>query len=384
MKIGRYLKPLCVLGLAAMLGCGDSSNDTIANVAGGGGGQAQIAPFAVYTMTNAPISNSIREYIRQADGTLVFRDEFTTGGNGDGTDLSGAGSSLDFQSSTNRFYAVNAGSNTLSAMVLGTNGGIQVLSTVTSNGARPISVTHFNDLVYVLNYGDAVTPANISGYRMVGAQLVPIQGSTQTLSAPNPDPVQIGFHPTGTVLVVTERGTDNIVTFVVDSNGVAQPGVSQGSNGLDPSGITFNPNGLLVVAEANAGVVGGGSSSVYDVAVNGTLVDKSISVGNNQTGTAQGRVYTNAPYVFFCNTLSNTVSTYTLDGAGNLALLDGAAGFTGTAPTELGVSADNQYVYTLNQASDTLSTFRINADGSLTDLNFNPAIPATAVGLVVR
>jgi 6-phosphogluconolactonase (cycloisomerase 2 family) len=385
MTFKRFAKALTLVGLAAMLGCGNSSDNNDDFIPPPSGG-TQIAPFGVYVMTNATISNSIREFVRNGDGTLTFLKDFTTGGNGDGTDLAGASGSLVFQPGTNRFYAVNAGSNTVSALILGTDGTLGVASTVSSNGARPVSVTFANDLVYVLNYGDPNTnqPANISGFRFVGAQLVPIPDSTQLLSTDFPDPAQIGFHNSGSVLVVTERGTDNIVTFRLDSNGAALPGVSQGSNGDGPSGIDFTPNGLLVVSEANSANAGAGSASVYNVGVDGSLVDLSLSVGNNQTGTSAARVYANAPYVFFTNVVSNTVSSYSLDANGSLGLLNGAAGGTGNNPTDLGVSDDGLYLYTLDQGSDDLSTFRINADGSLTDLNNGPAVPASAVGLVVR
>jgi 6-phosphogluconolactonase (cycloisomerase 2 family) len=387
MKLGQYLKLLMLVGLAAMLGCGDSSSDSNDIPPPSSGNNPSIAPAGVYVMTNTPISNSIREFIRSADGSLTFVDDFTTGGNGDGTDLEGTAGSLVFQANTNRFYAVNAGSNTISAMVLGTDGEITVLSTVTSNGVRPVSIAAYNDLVYVLNYGDANTnqPANISGYRMVGAQLVPINGSTQVLSAANPDPFQIGFHTSGTVLVVTERATNNITTFRVDSNGTALPGVAQGSNGNTPGGIDFSPNGLLVVAEANDNNVGAGSSSVYIVGQDGTLTDLSVSVDNGQTGTGHARVFPNAPFVFYTNSLSDTISTYNLDANGGLTLLgNGAAANTGFGPTDLGVSYDALYLYTLDQAEDTISTFSIAANGSLNAINGPTPIPANSVGMVVR
>ena len=386
MKLHSFFKVALSVGLALMLGCGDSSSDNNDVPPPSQGGGTQIAPFGAYVMTNAPINNTILTYIRTADGALTFSDEFTTGGNGDGTDLEGGQGSLVFQDGTNRFYCVNAGSDTVSALILGVDGGLAPVSTVTSNGARPISVTYTNDLVYVLNYGDVNTnqPANITGFRFVGSSLIPIPNSTQTLSVDHPDACQIAFHTTGTVLVVTERGTDNIITYVVDSNGVAQPGISQGSNGDDPAGIDFTPNGLLVVSEGNNANIGAGSSSVYIVAQNGSLVDTSISVGNNQTGTHGVKVYGNAPYVFYTNTESDTVSSYTLDGQGILTLNAGDAGNTGDAPRDIKVSADSQYLYTLDGGSDALSTFRINANGSLTDLNMGPTLPATSVGLVVR
>jgi 6-phosphogluconolactonase len=387
MQLARYLKPLMLVGLAALFSCGSSSNNDTTPPPQSGGGGTQIAPAAVYVMTNTNISNSIREFVRNGDGTLTYLNDFTTGGNGDASDLAGAAGSLVFQSATNRFYAVNAGSNTISAMVLGTDGEIAVLSTVSSNGVRPVSITFAGDLVYVLNYGDPNLnqPANISGFKFVGAQLVPIQNSTQVLSAPYPDPAQIGFHNSGTVLVVTERATNNITTFRLDSNGAALPGVAQGSVGNSPAGFDFTPNGLLVVAEGNDNNAGAGSSSVYNIGQDGTLVDLSVGVNNGQTGTSHARIFPNAPFVYYTNTLSDTISFYTLDANGNLLLQgNGQAALTGFGPTDLGISYDALYLYTLDQTEDTISTFSINPNGFLTPINAPVAVPATAVGLVVR
>lgn len=387
MKLGRYSKALMMVGLAAMLGCGDSNNNNNTAPPPSSGGQVQVAPAAVYVMTNNGIPNQIAEYRRDANGSLSYVNQFSTGGNGDGTELEGAHSPLFFQSSTNRFYAVNAGSNTISAMVLGTDGSVNVLSTVSSNGVRPVSIAAIGDLVYVLNYGDinSNSPANISGFRLVGSQLQPIPSSTLALSTAHPDATQIGFHPTGTVLVVTERGTDNITTFQVDSNGLAVNPLVQASNGADPSGFDFTPNGLLMVAEANNANLGAGSASVYNVGVDGNLVDFTVSEPNGQTGTSHARVYTNAPYAFTTNTDSDTVSSYGLDGQGVLTLVgNGANAVTGFAPTELGISNDALYLYTLNQDSDTISSFSIGANGALTPIAGAVSVPASAVGLVVR
>ena len=54
--------------------------------------------------------------------------------------------------------------------------------------------------------------------------LIPIPNSAQPLSSAQPGAEQISFVQNGLVLVVTEKGANNIDTFVV-SAGVAAPGV---------------------------------------------------------------------------------------------------------------------------------------------------------------
>ena len=45
-----------------------------------------------------------------------------------------------------------------------------------SGGARPISVTVHGKFVYVLNAGNATTPANIRGFLALWGRLVPLPG----------------------------------------------------------------------------------------------------------------------------------------------------------------------------------------------------------------
>ncbi len=386
MKLKSFSKVLLSLALTATLvACGNSSSDNTDFIPDNDGTGPSIAPAGVYTLTNTAISNSIRQYRREPNNVLTFVDDYITGGNGDASDLDGTFGALAFQHGSNRFYAVNPGSNTISAMVLGSDGRISILSVVSSYGARPVSVTAFNDLVYVLNYGDVGRniPANISGYRLVGAQLQPIPDSTQVLSIDFPAPAQIGFHPTGTVLVVTESGTNNIITYQIDSNGKAVPGVSQGSNGNTPGGFKFTSGGLLVVSESNNNVAGAGSTSVYNVVANGGLSDLTVSEGNGQTGTSSVEIL-NDVLAYTGNSASASVSSYSLDGAGGLSLRSGLAGVTGGAPSAVTSSLDQLHLYTLDSAANTITTFTIASDGSLNQVNLPITTPDNAVGLVAR
>lgn len=386
MKLKSFSKVLLSLALTATLvACGDSSSDNTDVIPDNNNSGPAVAPAGVYTLTNTAISNSIRQYRREPNNVLTFVGDYTTGGNGDASDLDGTFGALAFQHGSNLFYAVNPGSNTISAMLLGTDGNISILSTVSSNGARPVSIAVFSNLVYVLNYGDVGQniPANISGYRLVGAQLQPIPDSTQVLSTDFPAPAQIGFHPSGTVLVVTESGTNNIITYQVDSNGKAVPGISQGSNGNTPGGFKFTSGGLLVVSEGNNNAAGAGSASVYSVVAGGGLSDLTVSEGNGQTGTSSVEVL-NDVRAYTGNTSSDNISSYSLDGMGGLNLLSGVAEVTGDAPSAVTISLDQLNLYTLDSAANTITTFTIASDGSLNQVNLPITTPDNAVGLVAR
>lgn len=114
---------------------------------------------------------------------------------------------------------MNPVSNDISAFDV-TPGGLQQIGTPVSwGGEQPISLSAHGDLLYVLNDGGA---GNIAGFHIgKNGALTPIPGSARPLSAPGPDAAQIQFSPDGRVLVVTEKATNTISTYVIESDGTA-------------------------------------------------------------------------------------------------------------------------------------------------------------------
>jgi 6-phosphogluconolactonase len=383
MPLNCFKKIVIAVIATVIVGCGDSSDapasDNTQNAA------PAVAPAAVYTLTNDGATNSVREFRRNTNGTLTFVADYPTGGSGSGDGLDGSTNALFFDSANNRFYAVNAGSNSITVMSLATDGTLSVLNTINSGGVRPISLTAFADLVYVVNAGDANTAANISGFRLAGSQLAPIDGSTQGLSAANPAPAQIEFTPTGTVLAVTERGTNSITTFTLDSNGAAQPGQAQASNGNTPFGFDFTQGGVLVVSEAQGAAAGASTVSSYTLGVNGQLTTISNSIASGQTAACWVEVNRFAPYAYVTNTANDNISIYNVDATGELSLVgNGDSAATGDAPVDLAISNDALFLYSLNTGDDSISVFSIGADGALTPTTGVGSLPANSVGLVAR
>ena len=71
----------------------------------------------------------------------------------------------------------------------------------------PVSVAARGRLVYVLNAGSD----NVTGFLLNNTgDLTAIPGSTRPLSGTGTGPAQVGFHPRGSQLVVTEKATNKI------------------------------------------------------------------------------------------------------------------------------------------------------------------------------
>lgn len=384
MKIKKFLKLALVAAFAAtVIGCDDDVAQPVAN---NNADITLIPPAAVYTMTNDPGANAIREYRRAATGELAFVKDYPTGASGSGDNLNGASGSLIHVHGTNRFFNVNAGSNSVTFMSLGGDGALTAMSTANSGGTRPISVTTFGTTVYVLNAGDPINniPANISGLELVGTQLVPIAGSTQTLSVANPNPAQIAFHPAGTVLVVTERDSNRITTFVMNGN-VAGPPKAQVSSAITPSGFDYTALGTMITAGATNGAAGSASVSSHIVAANGDIAAVTAALGNNQSAATSVEVSKVSAHAYVANAGTNNLSIVNIDGQNGLSLQgNGNSIGTGLTPADLEISEDGLFLYVLNTGDDSISAYRVGADGSLSGIPGMSGLPVNSVGLVAR
>ena len=125
-------------------------------------------------------------------------------------------------------YAVNAGSNDVSAFAI-EGDALTLTDRVASGGTQPVSITANGGLVYVLNAGTRT----ISGFSSVNGALTPVAGSTQTLLGSAP--AQVQFAPSGNALVVTDKGTSTLETFIVGAGGGAGAPTSYPSAGSTPS-----------------------------------------------------------------------------------------------------------------------------------------------------
>lgn len=343
-----------------------------------------IAPPGVYTLTNETSGNAIAAYTRATNGNLTRRGTFPTGGNGLGAGLGSQGA-LVFQPSTGRFFAVNAGSNSISMLALQPDGSITRLATVASGGIRPISVTVYGSYVYVANEGDrASAAANITGFQVSGIDLTPIAGSTQALSVSDPRPGQVAFTRDGQILVVTEKATHKIATFVV-TNGVAGGALFQNSAGMTPFAFDFSPEGVLVVAEVGSSGSGPNSSvSSYTIATDGMLTPVTSALATNQAAACWIATAGGAAYV--ANAASATITGVNVAIDGTLTLRDssGVTANTGAGAIDLALSPDNGFLYSLAGGPDTISIFEVGAEASLAARPTLSSVPPTAAGLVAR
>jgi DNA-binding beta-propeller fold protein YncE len=333
--------------------------------AGGGGG----ASNAVFVETNGTTGNAILAYHRADDGTLTQVASYPTGGlggaaTGAAVDPLASQGALAYDPAHGLLLAVNAGSDSVTVFAAdGDN--LQLEQVVGSGGSFPASVAVSGDLAYVLNAGG---DGGISGYRIAGGKLHPIEGSTRALGLGNANPPfflaspgQIGFTPDGGQLIVTTKKTGTIDVFNLSPDGrpSATPAVTA-SAGPVPFAFAFDGAGRLIVTEA-------GTSSVtsYNISPTGSLAVVDGSVRNHQAATCW--VTTARGFFFVANAGSADLSGYAINSAGTLSLINGSqvSASTGGGPIDLAASSDGQYLYVESGATGTVDEFRVNSDGTL-------------------
>src|SRR6266511_3161489 len=242
-------------------------------------------------------------------------------------------------------------------------------------GERPISLTVHEHILYVLNAGGA---GNIIGFVVEHGALSPLAGSTQPLGAGSSGPAQVSFTPNGKVLVVTEKSSSTIDTYVV-AHGIAGPPTVSAAVGGTPFGFDFDKHGNVLTSNAT------GSASSYDVAKGGSLFVISGAVPTFQGAPCWLVASKNGRYAYTANAGSGTISGFSVDHDGTLVLLDpsGISGNLGAGshPLDESVSQDGHFLHVLVDGTHSVGTFRIAHDGSLAFVGAIGGLPAGAMGL---
>ncbi len=331
------------------------------------------APPAVYVMTNQPEANAVVVLNRAPDGALTEAGTFPTGGlgTGGGVDPLGSQGALILSEDSRWLFAANPGSNEISVMAV-RRSGLSLTEKVASRGMRPVSLTINRNLLYVLN-----AEGTISGFTFsrVGG-LSALTASTRSLiGGPSAAPAQVGFDPSGDLLVVSEKATNVIDTYSVGQDGRPGDPIRNESSGPVPFGFTFSGSDVLIVSEAS------GATSSYRASAEAELQVISGSVSTTQIASCW--VVVTGCYAYVSNTGSGSISSYLIGDDGSLTLLDARAGVTGdgSSPIDLAITKDGRFIYVIKASSGTVGGFQVEKDGSLTPLPDAGSLPPGTQGI---
>ena len=351
----------------------------------------------VYINDNTAGTNTIAGFDQHPDGTLspIPGSPFAAGGAGTGTTIGSQGA-LQVTADARFLLAVDAGSNQISVLSIGSNGALTAVgSPVSSGGIEPVSIAVHDTLVYVANEGDGKTGSNYTGFTLnTTGILTPLAGSTFPLPA-TASPGDVLFNSTGTHLVGARvgpaAGPSSIDSFDVGTDGLLTPapGSPFPAQAVGPFGSEFRPTNPSELYVSNAhGGANAGSVSAYNVASNGVLdsIDGS-PFADKQTAPCWVEITHDGQFLFTVNTAVPSISRYRIQSDGALALL-GSTVFndpTGLRPFDARLDPSGRHLYVVDAGPAKVSAFDVR-QGNLTELDASPfALPAgaTPFGIVV-
>jgi 6-phosphogluconolactonase (cycloisomerase 2 family) len=328
----------------------------------------------VYVQTNEP-ENRVIAFRREADGSLAQLGAFAAGGAGHGVPHLTSQGSVVLAGDGRHLLVTNAASGDVSVFATSADG-LELVQTI-ATGDAPKSVAEHGGLVYVLNTGDP----SLAGFLLGAGGLEPLERSSRALGA-DADPAQVGFSPDGSVLVVSQRGTDSLAVYPVRPDGLlGEPGDVE-SSGPTPYGFAFAGD-ALVVTEAFRAETGKAAASSYRLSA-GSLTPVTRSAGNGRSEICWAVVTPDARFAFTTNFADGAVSRYAIGPDGGIALEEAAAGIAVAGEKGLrdeDLTADGRFLYAVDVDAGRIFGWAVAADGSLSPLGSWDGIPATAAGL---
>jgi 6-phosphogluconolactonase len=335
------------------------------------------SPGAVYVQTNA-VPNEVIAFRRTGDGSLDRIGSVATGGEGDGSPHLQSQGSVGLTRDGRYLLVTNAASDDLSVYSVAADGSIELRDRV-HTGATPRSITEREGLVVVLNTGEP----GLASLRLDAEGIEAVEGGDQALEASDADPAQVGFSPDGSMVVITQRGTDSIVTYAVAADGTFGDPREIASQGPTPYGFAFTSGGALVVTEAFRAEKGAAAASSYAM-VDGSLEPRTASVSNGRSEICWAIVTPDDRFAFTTNFADGAVSRYAISADGSLSLEDATAGIAVEGMPGLrdeDLSGDGRFLYALDADGGRIYGWTVGAHGTLEPVGSWDGLPATVAGL---
>jgi len=334
----------------------------------------------VFVQSNERGTNKVLAFRRGASGELEPAGEYPTGGSGQGAPHLGSQGSVILTADEGHLLVTNVSSNDVAVFAVQPDG-LELVRTTPSNGAAPVSVTEHGSVVYVLNSGDP----SLTGFTLDAEGLHELPESRRELAA-GADPAQVGFSPDGATVVVTQRGTNSLLSFPVDQSGLLGDPREIASSGQTPYGFTFAANQTLVVTEAFGAKAGKAAASSYRLTDQG-LTPTSRSVGNGRSAICWAVSDGSGRFVFATNYADGAVSRYEVGADGSLTLADATAGTAVESHPGLrdeALSGDGGYLYAIDADAHRIFGWHVEADGQLTPVGSRNGLPDSVAGLAAN
>lgn len=366
MRLSRRIGSAAAVAAIALGGLGLGQSSALA------GSTRTDDAVTVYTQTNDPAGNAVLAFREDTTGTLTPIGVYPTGGAGTGDGL-GAQGAVVLSPKEDILFAVNAGSDTVSAFAVAADGTLANRGQVSSGGDRPISVTARDGHGYVLN----ATSLSVGTFDYGARGITESGRGGRSLSTGAAGPAQVSITPDGRQLVVTEKASNSVDVLPVSNGRVGQARRSA-TSGTTPFGFGFTSNGVAVVS-----VAGSAAAETFDIKRGGVAQTVDLDSNGGQ-GAPCWVVVTRSGIAFTANAAAsaNSISSFRVGRRGDLFLLNSRAAATDIHPTDMALGAGDTRLYNLSDQSGRIDASAVAADGVLTGTaTAAGGLPTTITGL---
>jgi len=316
---------------------------------------------------------------------------FATGGTS-GPDSLTSDNSVIVSSDGSRLFVTNAGDNTISVFSIDRNGGNPtLLATSPTGGILPTSLAFANGVLYVTHQQGT---QQLSAYRVSSDGKLSQIGQYAVVQ-PNVLPTQVTVSPDAKFVLVDVRSlasgataapNNTLVSYPINVDGTLGAAVSSPAIGQGPFAARFG-SGALSRTVVSAETVSNSAAS-YQLGDTGalTVISGPLVVPGN--GAPCWLSLTPDNRFAYVGNGSGIISSYSIDSAGRLTLLNGTAaseppvtpGVTSLAE-DFWVSPDSKYLYEDFPGDDKVVEYSIGANGLLTKIGEQPANTLSRISL---
>ena len=281
---------------------------------------------------------------------------------------------------TRRFlYTVHGDLSDITALAVDpTTGKLTEINRQSTEGKNPVhlSIDPTNRFVVVANHITstlALLPRNEDGSLGAVCDLVKLEGKIgpHRVEQPFAKPHEVVFDPSGTFVIVPDKGLDRVFTFRIDAGNQKLVAVNAGveaREGAGPRHITFHPAGRLayVINELDSTIV----AYRFDPTI-GTLSPFQVlsALPDTFTGNSRGseiEISLDGRFLYASNRGHDSIAIFSVDQAsGRIAHLGWQAS-GGKTPRFFAIDPTGRFLLAANEEGDTIVSFERGAkDGHL-------------------
>jgi 6-phosphogluconolactonase (cycloisomerase 2 family) len=271
-------------------------------------------------------------------------------------------------------YAVHGDFSEISSFRINQeNGTLSSINQQSTGGKNPVHLVAdpTNRFMIVANYATsslAVLPLREDGGLEPLVQLLqlPGNGGPNKVEQTGPHPHHVVYDPSGSFLVVPDKGVDRVFTLEFDPSKpllkLAEPGFAAARPGAGPRHASHHPN--LPFVYVNYELDSSLSVNRFDRATGAITPIQIVPstpdsfVGANTS--AEVEVHPTGRFVYVSNRGSDLIGAFSIDAASGRVTPAGWTSSAGRGPRFMAIDPSGTLLHAANELTDTIVTFRID------------------------